>query len=167
MSNEYSVKDPRTSLPAGTYYIGDPCYVIKDEDWMQALDETNFFNMFPSAEATVKREYNDKHMMNGIFLCEIDTGIKDSESYLLAASSTAWGDGCYNCFDGYEKIGECGVDAGLIAAIPVAMIKEHGQESGLDLGVIHDFDHPFGIEYSDGTISFGNVKVYTGDDDDE
>jgi hypothetical protein len=25
-------------LPAGTYYIGDLCYIMSDEDWDEAID---------------------------------------------------------------------------------------------------------------------------------
>jgi len=167
MMAKYSIEDPRASLPPGRYYIGDPCYVIKDEEWSDALEGTHYFGLFASGEAATNRAYNDKHLMNGVFSYHIDTGIEDSKSYLLAASSTEYGDGSYNCYDGGCYLGECGVDAGLIAAIPAEMIEEYGTESGLELGVVHEFKRPFTVGYSDGIISFGDVQVNTGDEDDE
>lgn len=160
--NKYSISEPRLNLPAGTYYVGDPCYVIKDEEWMQALDETNYFNVFASPEAVLKAEYNPKHLMNGVFLYHVEG---DDPPFHLAASITKYGDGEYPCKESGSEIGTCGVDAGLIAVIPVAMIEKYGQESGLALGVIHQFNTSFGIRYSDGTISFGDVSVYTNDDE--
>jgi hypothetical protein len=125
--NRYSITDPRMNLPAGTYYIGDPCYVIKDEDWMQALNETNFFNLCASPEAVRKREFNPKNLRNGAFLYHA----KDHDfHYHLAASSTKFGDGDYPCKNNGCEIGKCGVDAGLISAIPVEMIEIYGEESG-------------------------------------
>ena len=29
----------RIKLPAGKYFIGDPCYVIQDNDWQKVCDE--------------------------------------------------------------------------------------------------------------------------------
>jgi hypothetical protein len=167
--NRYSIADPRFPLPAGTYYIGDPCYVIKDEEWMDALDSTNYFNLFPSSN---QKKYNPKHMQNGVFLYHTNDFADDPVEqlngiYWFACSSTEYGDGCYPCEDNEISIGECGVDAGLIAAIPIEMIVEHGDESCIDNGVRHTFDEPFFIAYEDeGKIIFGDVIVHTEDEDD-
>ena len=32
-------------LPAGTYFIADPCYIIRDEKYDRLLEETNFFGL--------------------------------------------------------------------------------------------------------------------------
>ena len=32
------------AVPAGRYYLGDPCYVIRDEDWMPLLNSCDYFN---------------------------------------------------------------------------------------------------------------------------
>ena len=162
--NKYSILKQRSPLPAGTYYIGDPCYVIKDDEWMQALEETNYFNMFPSKAATRDHEYNKSGTQYGVFSYEIH-GINGK--YVFAASSTAYGDGEYHCEKDGSTIGMCGVDAGLIAAIPIEMIEDYGDDSGLDLGLVYDFDHDFYINYSDGAIGFGDVIVHTEDDGDE
>jgi len=54
-------------VPAGQYYISDPCYIIKDEDWYTLLDSCNFFN----------------------------NPIGDIKGFKCYASSTAFGDGEY------------------------------------------------------------------------
>lgn len=33
----------KKTFPPGTYYIGDPCYVVSDDNWQQLLDDTNYF----------------------------------------------------------------------------------------------------------------------------
>ena len=126
---------------------------------MQALDETNYFNLFASPDAVLQRECNPKNLSNGVFLYHAED---DGSPYHLAASCTEFGDGNYPCKDNGNELGVCGVDAGLIAAIPIEMIENYGQESGLELGVIHEFPQPFGIKYDDGTIAFGTVIVETG-----
>lgn len=30
-------------MGAGTYYIGDPCYVIRDKDWLKVLEDSEYF----------------------------------------------------------------------------------------------------------------------------
>jgi len=136
--------------------------VIKDKDWMQALNETNLFNLCASPEAVLQTECNPKHLRNGVFLYQA----KDDDSpYYLAASFTKFGDGNYPCKDSGNEIGVCGVDAGLVAAMPVEMIEKYGHECGLKLGVIHAFSEPFDIKYDDGTISFGSVIIETGDNE--
>ena len=34
-------KDRVATLPAGTYWIGDPCYFVPDELWMEYLEANN------------------------------------------------------------------------------------------------------------------------------
>lgn len=154
----YLILDPRSLLPPGEYYIGDPCYVIRDEDWMDCLEETAYFNML---EPGTERKYRPSDLQNGVFSFEDGNEIQ----YRFAGSSTKYGDGCYPCRENGMQLGECGVDAGLIAAVPVAMVEAVGEPSGLDLGVLHTFEHPFNIGYDDGVISFGHVKVITCDED--
>lgn len=81
-------------LPAGEYYIGDPCYALQNEgknqdQWDDVLEQTDFFSK-PVAT------------LNGKKLC---------------AFSTAYGDGAYSGSDGFEY----GVDAGLLGAVPAAI----------------------------------------------
>jgi hypothetical protein len=33
----------KITIPAGTYILGDPCYVIRDEDWMPLLEDCDYF----------------------------------------------------------------------------------------------------------------------------
>jgi hypothetical protein len=56
-----------TTFKKGEYYIGDPCYVVEDDDWIKLLEDNNYF-----------------HDCNFIY--------KGKKCY---ADGTAYGDGCY------------------------------------------------------------------------
>lgn len=161
--NNYSVIDPRSALPPGDYYIGDPCYVIHDYDWMNALEGTRYFGLFDSDEAmnSGEHKYAPANMRCGVFMVKTN----DGKEFLLGASQTKHGDGEYPCEDHGVEIGKCPVDAGLISAIPMEFIKRYGVLDSL--GVQYHFKRPFHVHYSDdtGAIKFGNITVLTGDDD--
>lgn len=162
----YEILDPRHQLPPGDYYIGDPCYVIPRSEWTEALDATRYFNLFPTRQAMNDGSpYNPREMMHGVF-CR--------GPWKFAVSSTEYGDGCYPCeFDG-QTVGRCGVDAGMVAAVPVELVRIMNEgTSTMDrlesLGCVVTIRDRFGVEYDEGTIRFGPVEVLTGDDawDDE
>jgi len=88
-------------LPAGKYYIGDPCYVFSDETWDILCD---------------------KH------LDSMSTGeIFEHNGQQLWSHGTAYGDGVYSDQNGTEY----GVDAGLLGIVPIALIEDPaGEELG-------------------------------------
>lgn len=175
MSAQYTILDPRISLPPGKYFLGDPCYVLPSNEWHDALDQTHYFNLYPNREEmeSGQHHYNDRHLQNGVFT---------RNGVMFAVSSTAHGDGEYPCLDRFgNKIGSCGVDAGLIGAIPLDMIdvaavtaayphmaerhdyefnrdaciEVHGKKILWGLGCLVEFKYPFTISYDNGLISFG------------
>jgi hypothetical protein len=77
------------TVPAGTYFLGDPCYSVPGHEWDGLLKATNFF------------EKPAGHLSDG--------------STQVVAFSTAWGDGIYEGNDGNKYP----VDAGLIGLVPV------------------------------------------------
>jgi hypothetical protein len=83
----------KTVLPAGKYWIGDPCYVIDGEEWSNFLDP--YWNI-------------------GGF-----GGVFSFEEYEVCAFQTQWGDGCYPASNGVNL----GVDAGIIGAIPIELAR--------------------------------------------
>jgi len=122
-------------MPAGTYYIGDLCYVMHDV-WDEFCD------------LTITKDH----------VC-----VQDGEMTLhgkrFATYSTMYGDGVYHDKQGKEY----GVDAGLIGCIHVDCISVE-EHKNLDLGHVHKFDRPFRTGRSmDGTIYFGDVEIHTGD----
>lgn len=125
-------------LPAGTYFIADPCYIIRDEQYDRLLQETNYFG-------------HDLPDRGNIFI--------DSVTKLpFAVFSTAYGDGCYLDESGFEY----GVDAGCISCVPVAMVKQYTSAS--DSINLVSFDSPFEVGYNDGMITFGHINIATSDE---
>lgn len=56
----------KITVPAGSYYLGDPCYSFKHETWSKILDNSNFLeDVYQTGEG------------------------------LVVAFNTAYGDGCY------------------------------------------------------------------------
>ena len=136
------------TMPAGTYWVGDLCYVMRDR-WSEFCDIT----------------ISDHECLSGEFIL--------SNGTRFASYRTAWGDGSYT--DTYYN--SYGVDAGLIGCILVSDISKEQLEN-LDLGHVHVFDKPFETGYLDpreqrpGKIFFNNLMVdtkpdYYDEDEDE
>lgn len=81
-------------LPAGKYYVGDPCYSIPDARWMEWLEAADY-------------------MDNPRLL------IADLDGHTCVGVGTAYGDGEYAGSDGNSY----GVDAGLLGVVPEAIGK--------------------------------------------
>lgn len=132
-------------MPAGTYYVGDLCYVMHDE-WDEVCELT-------------ADPVNHSRCIDGEFT------LKDGRRF--ACYSTMYGDGAY-----YDQEGrEYGVDAGLIGCILLSDIDRQNMSNDICGGNIVKFDHPFytdGGRWSpgwDGVIEFGKVRIMTGDDE--
>jgi hypothetical protein len=79
----------------------------------------------------------------------------------IVTMSTKYGDGNYQD----NKGNNYPVDAGLIGAIKVDDITD--PDARLDLGNVIQFDSQWSFSEDDGTLIFGNVKIYTGDQDED
>lgn len=122
-------------LPAGSYFISDPCYIIRDEQYDRLLKETDYFGY----------QLPDR---GNIFI--------DSVTKLpFAVFSTAYGDGSYFDESGFEY----GVDAGCISCVPVAMVDGH-PDSYAYINLV-TFDSPFEVGYNNGVIKFGHIIIET------
>ena len=131
----------KISIPAGWYYIGDPCYAISHDTegsqaWDAILTSANIF----------------------------DDCIKGNWSgFEVYASPTAYGDGVY--IDQNAEY-EFGVDAGLIGVIPVALVEHfEGRNAAYALNLI-EFEHDFIFETvqheNKGLITIGHLRITTG-----
>lgn len=120
-------------LPAGTYFVGDPCYVIKDSDvWADFCEKYD--------------EYSEKYVST--------VGGAVINNHPMVATGTAYGDGLYMDDDGREY----SVDAGLIGLTPVELLKslpdfEEAYEKGSDLGHWIDFESPVSLSYKEGVVT--------------
>lgn len=130
----------KLTLPAGQYYIGDPCYVISDHNkWMAFLNSCDFF------EASVEASIGDDKFW---------------------ASPTAYGDGVYES----NKGGRFPVDAGLIGIVPLSIVEKYYEgdiEKVKQFGEIVEFTEPFEVVFYprgsayEPTHVFGVIEIFT------
>jgi hypothetical protein len=139
------LKTVQQQFPAGTYYVGDLCYVMNDR-WDEICDQI----------------ISDRNRGDGEF--KLRDGIR------FASYGTRWGDGCYQ--DQNRRM--YGVDAGIIGCIATKDIDidirgeyEEGERFG---GQIIKFDRPFTTSSRNGMIIIGHIEIDTDpsyDDEDD
>lgn len=130
-------------LKKGKYYIGDPCYVF-DKSWERVLQETSYFED-PADDDSLFTIFGKKMVCGG----------------------TAYGDGEY--LDNFGR--KYAVDAGLIACMPVSLLKIDNkitvkQAEKDELLHIVFMEHDFECSVSNGIFQFGNIIINTEDQDD-
>lgn len=122
-------------LPAGTYWVGDPCYAFNDHAlWGDLLDSAWI---------------DGGRIIPQIMDAKVE---KDGEVFIFVASGTAHGDGCFPDNAGHEY----GVDAGMIGVVPA----REGEEVPRGLREV-TFDKPFTVGYDDGDIEIGHLTIET------
>jgi len=129
------------SLPAGEYWVGDPCYAFEDHElWLALID------------SAYEREPNPRILE------------ADARGAEFIASGTYFGDGTYPGSDGKSYP----VDAGLIGIVPVGAPGVSRNPFGMQKVT---FEKPVWVEYDGGTITVGGVgeeiKIETNDDKEE
>ena len=122
-------------LPSGTYFIGDPAFVIEDARWPQFCD---LVDSAPNSE--------------GEFVI-------DDKPFALYAP--LWGDGTY--FSSHGKNKPLGVTSSSIACVEISHIPEDQRAHLESKGLILQFADSFRTgSHPDGHIFFGHVSVHTG-----
>lgn len=122
------------TLPAGTYYIGDPCYAF-DQSWGQILDDNNY----------------------------LDDGTSTIDGYEIMTGSTAYGDGVYKDNEKYIYHVDAGLlgimPVDLLLKDNKLTIEEINNEKGL--GRIVKFDVPVIVHILNGIFKFNGIKINT------
>lgn len=125
-------------LPAGKYWIGDPCYIFPHtgpmkNKWDEILEEVDFF--------------------------EVSYGELDNGKIKVWAASTAYGVGCYVGSNGKVFT----VDDGLIGIVPQETVDYLGRtDNDLDcLGLFIEFTEPFLVKSRNGLFDFGHIRIDT------
>ena len=122
-----------TKVPAGKYFLGDPCYCFEDS-WSGIVDQ-----LYEKDRNGYTAEINGKTI-----LC----------------FNTAYGDGGY--YDSNHPETEFSVDAGLIGLTPVELI-ETSIDYVKDLGTFVEFTEETICEsHENGTLRFGDWFIDTG-----
>ncbi len=122
---------------AGTYWIGDPCYVFpntgeQEHYWMDVLNKADFF---------------DKP-------CEVTV-----DEITVIAGGTKYGDGTYSGNDGVNY----GVDAGLLGIIPLETVNflDASHQDLIRLGTFYYYGDDFTVVIEDGHFDFDKVIIDT------
>lgn len=120
-------------VPAGKYVLGDPCYVVPNDDWDTLLQSCGYF-----AENPI-----------GFILRE------DRSRINILAFNTKWGDGCY--YDNKRRVYP--VDAGIIGLVPL----DYADASAFDEDtVIVEFTRPTKCTKQEGgDLVFGDIVIDT------
>jgi hypothetical protein len=126
------------TVPAGRYYIGDPCYAIEGNHWSKWLTNAGL--------------YTNPDMLTGNIV----------DSFDAHAFSTAYGDGTF-----YDQEGrEYGVDAGLIGLVPISYLEANNVKVEKYWTFV-TFDRPTECSSFKGTLSFGDIVINTDWDEEE
>lgn len=128
------------TVPAGTYYVGDPCYTAGQDDYAWQ----KWCNTVPDNGEVLAATYN---------------------GFPVIGLHTAHGDGTFYDADGFEY----GVDAGMIGVVPVELIEKMGVEvDSRDYGQIVEFlEETKLVRHSDGVLEIGTIIIDTDPSEDE
>ena len=128
---------------AGTYYVGDPCYALHGEKWLDFLK-----TWYSDPEAFIDGDGNSAPKANPLNASVVET----SEGRAFAMS-TGFGDGCLADSDGNTY----GIDSGTIGVVPGDMLGAGEHPDGMRK--VHLGGHVT-VEYSDGTLSLKDGDKY-------
>lgn len=93
-------------------WFGDPCYVVPEELWGYFCNQMFAFE---------KNNKMDRHYVAQV--------TEETFGQTFYCWSTAHGDGCYQLQLDDNCVARLGVDAGLLSAIPMSLIKRWGTEA--------------------------------------
>lgn len=137
-----TVGNTSAPIPAGSYWVGDPCYAFLGyhDVWMACLETSG----------------NE----NGQTILDARGTEVEGQTFQFVASRTLWGDGEYPAY-GYGMSFSCPVDAGLIGVVPAAQVARlENPPFGMTLV---EFPEDFDVSFSeDGMIRIGEIEVFTG-----
>lgn len=134
---------PKTieQFPAGTYYIGDPCYPFPEDDDL----------LWDEWCKIVNGNYEKIELWKKVF---------EFHGFKVASDVTFMGDGSYDDNFGNSYC----VDSGCIGILPIELIRtfsKYDDESLKELGIIETFDAPFTVTFDNGKFTFGQISIDT------
>lgn len=134
--------DSVINVPAGKYWLGDPCYVVREDEWqgwLQAADSREEWYVLwaPTPSGT-----------------------------WVLGLTTQWGDGAYRDEDGFDYP----VDSGLIGLVPFDYSPDYSRNAWSRAVVFGDHVRCFidtkGTAFREGphVLTFGHVRIDAGDE---
>lgn len=147
--NMLNAETGRLTLPAGTYFFGDPSYVLQDHIYQQAIDTVGVHR-------------------NEVYFGEVE------DKVIFACVMTANGDGTFPVTgadsNGFVENPSIQVDSGLISVIPIDLTDHELASESVQTGtgLIVEFDHE--VEFfraPEEAVVLGNVVVVDSIESDE
>ena len=143
----------QVTLPAGTYWLGDPCYIIKDEDWVPWLEACDF-----TKQDNLVGQVPGKEIMACGFRTAFGDGVYAFEGHNSRSMK----------YDEWNVLAELGVDSGMIGF--VESIYTNPQEGTENMVKKVTFEHPVTITCREGNLSWitsrgEEFRIKTDDDD--
>lgn len=140
------------TMPAGKYYVGDLCYIIKSHaDWVAFLQASGEDERY-KREFVIASDGGPVVHLTKLF----DQPPFEYKGHQCWFSFTKYGDGGYS--DNYGR--GYSVDAGLIGVAPLEMC-----EKDTDGGHIVEFKEPFVVSCEDGNFTIGDITIVTNGSD--
>lgn len=133
MSNEFVEFDEQ--FPAGTYYIGDFCYILKEKDY---------------DDIVCSFQYDEQPYQY--------------KKFLFCFNNTAYGDGIYTDQYGNKYAVDSGT-IGIINITTKVMLKEANKLMKDGRANVVVFHKPFSVCCCNGVFEFGNIFIDTQDED--
>lgn len=134
MNNEFV--EYYEEFPAGTYYIGDFCYILNEKDY---------------DEIVCSFQYDEQPYQY--------------KKFLFCFNGTSYGDGLYKDQYG-NKYGVDSGTIGIINITTKTMLKEANKLVKDKLANVVTFEKPFQVCCNSGIFEFGHICIDTNDEDD-
>jgi len=125
----------QVTLQSGTYWLGDPGYIIRDEDWLPWLEACDFTN-----QDTLVGQVPGKEIMACGFRTAFGDGVYDFEGHNSRSMK----------YDEWDTLGELGVDSGLIGFVESVYTTPSVPQFVKKL----TFEHPVTITWREGNLSW-------------
>jgi hypothetical protein len=149
MLNFKKIQMPTATLPYGQYVITDPCYVMPDDLWDALIDDV----FYPVSEKA-----------------QPDCGLVEIEGFRIWWGNTAYGDGSFDVLQGNHRLGEIGVDAGMIAFMPLEFVEKYSKDKNLlkkNNGIAVQAPVGGAVRYMEGNVRCGAISITTDGSDEE
>lgn len=145
-------------LKAGKYIVVDPCYLHPDNEWNDfcgCLEYNGFEKKKGNCSSLTPADHS-----NGI-----EMFYKGSRYIVIG---TAWGDGFFELKQGRKTIAKLGVDAGLLAVIPLELAESWPEfKKNKHLGHIVEIKYDATLEANGGNFKFAGYSVDTSGEEED
>jgi hypothetical protein len=123
----------KITVPAGKYFLGDPCYAVPDELWDDLLNDAKYFQKKATGKVAGHR---------------------------VVSFNTAYGDGCFAASDGCSYCVDAGM-IGLTPVELIKTNQRYSDEQLKSLGRFVEFNDKTECAANRGRMRFGDIVIDT------